>query len=127
MDIDIGSFDEGLVGTSTSSRSNALYIARDFPANATLPFSQKARITITYPPSTFQPPTYALKYGPQLRSIAWTDSFEAQYGIMDYTRHFIDDHGDRGVFVPRHTVEMLWAKAVKKRFEADKKKRRSYQ
>ena len=43
---------------------------------------------------------------------------------MDYTRHFVEDHGNRGVLVARGTVERFWAKAVKKRFEADEKKKR---
>ena len=52
------------------------------------------------------------KYGAQLQNIAWKDDFKNKYGIMDYTRKFIDTHAN--LIVVRHTVGAFWIAAVTK-------------
>ena len=78
---------------------------------------------ITCPPLTFQVPEYALKHGGQVKDIEW--SFGTGYGIVDYTRVFLENHENRGVAVTRDTVEKFWVEAVKTHFK-DRKQEKSF-
>ncbi|KAG6997510.1 hypothetical protein G7Y79_00040g076750 [Physcia stellaris] len=63
------------------------------------------------------------QYGGHLKDIRWRHEFEDTFGIVDYTRIFINIHEQRGVVLTRHTVELSWVQQVAKMFEDDEEKK----
>ena len=57
----------------------------------------------------------------QLQEPPWRQRFEDGYGILDYTRAYLDLNDK--IIVARRTVELAWVEAVIKMFEDGEEKR----
>ena len=117
------SIDRGVSGPSTPT---AAVMRRDCFKKARIVVEEqpKKRAMITCPPLNLQVPEYALKHGGQVKDIEW--SFGTAYGIVDYTRVFLETHENRGVAVTRDTVEKFWVEAVKTQFKDSKREKLSH-
>lgn len=121
----MGSVDRGIPGHSTTT---AAVTPQDSPGDPSVGAEQqpgKPPITPCRPlTASFHYPKYALKYGGHVKDIEW--NFDTGYGIVDYTRVFINAHENRGVAVTRDTVEKFWVEAVKTQFKDSKRERFFY-
>ena len=63
------------------------------------------------------------QYGGHLKDIRWRHEFEDTFGIVDYTRIFINIHEQRGVVLTRHAVELSWVQQVARMFGDDGEKK----
>ena len=110
-------------GITEPSATTADVTFRDSSENAEIVVEEQPRkpAIITFLPLTIQFPNYALKYGALVKEIGW--NFDTRYGIVDYTRVFIESHENRGVAVTRDTVESFWVEAVKTHFKDSQRQR----